>query len=136
MAKEKELRRLGQSFKFLENEVLGVLLYGSKAKGKETPRSDTDICIVLGEKELEKIKNILKEIWHEVNVEALNLDVKVFEELPLHLKANIIKHHEILLSRSKPGLYEYFYKFRKLWKDQKHRQTLTKEEKRRILATH
>jgi len=40
----------------------------------------------------------------------------------------VIKNHEIIYTRDILDFYEYLYFFRKLWKDQEHRQKMTKEE--------
>ncbi len=79
------------------------------------------------------MQEIYEAVWRTIDVRGLNLDVKVFEELPLHIQVSIIHHHELLLSKNTSDLYEYFYMYRKRWKDQKHRQKLSKEEKQRLL---
>lgn len=40
----------------------------------------------------------------------------------------VIENHEIVYTRDLLDFYEYLYFFRKLWKDQEHRQKMTKEE--------
>lgn len=112
-----------KDFEFIKNKVLAVLLYGSYAIGKETPRSDIDICLVTP-----KIKDknkLLKEVWQQIGGKY---DARIFEELPLHIKIGIIKNHKIIFTQNKLDLYEYFYFYRKLWNDQKNRQTMTKKE--------
>jgi hypothetical protein len=34
------------------------------------------------------------------------------------MKMEVIENHEVVFCRDLPELYEYFYFFRKLWKDQ------------------
>lgn len=130
MVRRATLRR---KFGFLEDKVLGILLFGSRVQEKETPRSDTDICLVLGTRDPSVMRNIYASVWRNVNVSSLNLDVKIFEELPLHIQMDIIQHHGILLTKHKADLYEYFYMYRKRWNDQKHRQKLSKEERQHLL---
>jgi predicted nucleotidyltransferase len=55
-------------------------------------------------------------------------DVRIFEELPLHIQIQIIENHEIIHAKDIYEMYEYFYHFRKLWEDQASRQHVTKEE--------
>ncbi len=50
------------------------------------------------------------------------------EELPLYMKLQVIGAHKVVFCRDLPGLYEYFYFYRKIWEDQKHRQEMDKEE--------
>ncbi len=123
MVEQKDLKK---DFAFLKNKVLGILVYGSYATEKATPRSDIDICVVLGKGK--DISKRLKEIWEKVNVNKKNYDVKTFEELPLHIQIEIIKKNKIVYTKDKPELYEYFYFYRKLWKDQEHRQMISKKE--------
>ncbi|MDP2766598.1 MAG: nucleotidyltransferase domain-containing protein, partial [Candidatus Methanoperedens sp.] len=113
------------SFLFGKKEVLAVLLYGSVVKGEETSRSDIDVCIVApGSKKNE----LLKEIYRKLDVISKKYDVRIFEELPLHIQIQIIQNHEIIYSKDIYEMYEYFYNFRKLWEDQASRQIVTKEE--------
>jgi predicted nucleotidyltransferase len=118
-----DIERLRKDFEFLENEVLAVVVYGSRAKGEETGRSDTDICIVAPNVNASKIYKVTL---------RLDYDIKIFELMPLYLKAQVIQHHEIIYSRDVLDFYEYLYFFRKLWKDQEHRQHITKEEALRM----
>jgi len=46
----------------------------------------------------------------------------------------VIDEGVVVYAKDVPELYEYFYSFRKRWEDQKHRQTLSKEEARELLA--
>ena len=108
----------------LEKDVLGVLIYGSYAKKETTPRSDIDICIVIGSLSSPgEMRKLLSIVWRNVNINKKNYDVKIFEELPLHIKIEVIEDGKVIIGK-KPEIYEYFYKFRKMWNDQKHRQKL------------
>ncbi|MDK2988166.1 MAG: uncharacterized protein PWQ47_1304, partial [Methanothermococcus sp.] len=49
-------------------------------------------------------------------------DLKIFEELPLYIQINIIKNFKgNVIYGDELELSEYFYKFRKLWRDMEHR---------------
>lgn len=125
MAKNKEIKKLimklQREFAFLRKRVLAILLYGSFLEGRGR---DIDICIVAPKQKSEKI---MSEVWRRIDVAGKRYDVYTFEELPLYMKIGIIERNEIIFG-DKPKLYEYFYFFRKLWDDQKHRQRLTKKE--------
>lgn len=97
-----------------DSRVLGILLYGSYATSEENVRSDIDVCIVAPAAKKD-LRGFLKFVWQNVNTSKY--DVKVFEELPLYIKASIIKKH-IAVYIKDYGLYEYFYFYRKLWNDQ------------------
>ena len=63
----------------------------------------------------------MKEIFRKVDVHGKKYDVFIFEELPLYIKAEIIKNNEIVFGDA-GEFYEYFYFVNKLWEDQKYRQ--------------
>ncbi len=72
--------------------------------------------------------DVLMKVFREVNVVSKDYDVHIFEELPLHIQMDIIENHEVIFTKDKYGMSEYFYRYRKLWGDQKHRNTMTEEE--------
>lgn len=49
------------------------------------------------------------------------------------MKMEVIENHLIVICEDIPELFEYFYQLRKLWKDQEHRNRLTREEINSIL---
>jgi hypothetical protein len=108
-----------------EKQIFGILLFGSVIYDKQTNRSDIDICIVAPKEEAEVL---LSFIWEKVNVKAHNYDVRIFSNLPLYIKIQIIKDGLLIYSTNKFDLYEYFYFYRKIWQDQKHRQELSRDE--------
>jgi hypothetical protein len=117
---------LEKDFSFLKHKnVLAVLLFGSGAKREESKKSDIDICIVAPN--CSRL-DLLREIYRNLDVHGKNYDVRIFEDLPLYIKIQIIEDNEIIFTKDVYELYEYFYFFRKLWEDQAHRQKLTREE--------
>lgn len=67
-------------------------------------------------------------VYRHVDVYSKNYDVRVFEALPLYLKAQVMDNHNVIYARDVCELHEYFYFARKPWDDQRARQALTKEE--------
>lgn len=130
MVKKNKLEGLKEEFLFLENEALGVLLFGSSANRSRTKKSDVDICIVAPK---QKPRSILSLVHQKIDVYKKKYDVCTFEELPLYMKAEVLRNHKIIVSKDLPELYEYFYFYHKLWDEQKHRQEITKEEVLKIL---
>ncbi len=124
MDKEEVKRRVKKDFEPLLDDVLGILLYGSLAAGEGSERSDIDISIVAPviDDKIGFSRRILS------NVRDVRYDVRVFELMPLYLKAEVVENGEIIYTKNIFKLYEYFYYFRKIWEDQKHRQKLSKKE--------
>lgn len=103
--------------KMEKGEIEAVLLYGSYAENEQTARSDIDICVVAPKlKTSKEFSSLLGQIWRKID--ASKYDARIFEELPLYIKMEVIKRHLVIFSRSIPELHYYFYHYRKLWQDQ------------------
>lgn len=100
------------------------MLYGSWARGDASERSDIDICIVAPE-----IPDKAA-LWREAISELRDsrYEVQIFELMSLYMKMAVIEGGVVVYSRDVPDLYEYFYPFRSIWEDQKHRQMLSRDE--------
>jgi len=124
MDKEEVKRRVKKDFEPLLDDVLGILLYGSLVAGDDSERSDIDISIVAPtiDDKIGFSRRILS------NVRDTRYDVRVFELMPLYLKAEVMEKGEVVYTKNIFKLYEYFYYFRKIWDDQKRRQKLSKNE--------
>jgi len=122
MAK-KTIEEIKKELNWLRNieTIHSVLIFGSYLRDKN-PR-DIDICLVtLG-------KNLDLETYGEITMRTPRYyDVTVFEELPLYMKICVIENNIILFSRDKHELYEYFYRYRKIWRDQRYRNRMTKHD--------
>ena len=107
---KKFFQRLKEDFKEFSLDCSGILLYGSYARGEETKRSDIDICLVMPS------KHVLNKVLSKLGGKY---DIKVFEELPLYIRINIIKNHVKIYAKDELDLY--FYNQMKIWKDMEHR---------------
>jgi len=65
-----------------------VLLFGSAAKGELSKRSDIDIALV-GPRNRRVLLGVFERIGGKY-------DLKIFEDLPLYIKIDIIKKHQII----------------------------------------
>ena len=109
-----------------------VVLFGSYATGKADIRSDIDIAIITREKDRKKAM----ELWKKALGKAPdNYDIKIFELLPLHIKASLFKNYKVVFG-NRLDISEYFYEFRKLWNDMKYRfeENQFKSGKEKIMA--
>lgn len=119
------------SFLFKNENILAILLYGSVLRGEESPRSDIDICIVAPFSK--KKKDLINKINRNLDVFSKKYDIRLFEELPLYIQAQIIQAHQIIYVKDIYELFEYFYYFRKIWEEQAPRNKVTDEELSHIL---
>ncbi|MHA1783110.1 MAG: nucleotidyltransferase domain-containing protein [Promethearchaeota archaeon] len=106
-------------------KILGIMLFGSQVSEMQTNRSDIDVCVVAPEEDPHELFSLILE---RIDISSKRYDVKFFENLPLYIKIRVIERGVVVYSPNELDLYEYFYRFRKLWADQKHRQELSRED--------
>lgn len=83
--------------------ILAVLLFGSRARGEETAASDFDVCLVLcsgSDSHDEQIRTRLEYLPTD------ELDVRIFQQLPLYIRRRVLKEGKILYCRDLDRLYE------------------------------
>lgn len=113
-SKEMEVAsQLKKDFKEFRESCMGILLFGSYAGEEPTKRSDIDVCMV------KPSEGILDDVLGKLGGKY---DIKVFENLPLYVKIEVIMHHEVIYG-DELDISEYFYFFRRLWRDMEHRIT-------------
>ncbi|MFV9677834.1 MAG: nucleotidyltransferase domain-containing protein [Methanosarcinales archaeon] len=105
------MEHLKKDFRDFKGRCRGILLFGSYVEGEQTKRSDIDVCVV------NPSKGVLNDISGKLGGKY---DIKVFDNLPLYIKLEIIRHHVVVYG-NESNLSEYFYFFRKLWQDMEHR---------------
>ncbi len=127
MVKKELVNQIYNDFSYVieEKDILGILLYGSYSTSKNTNRSDIDICIVAPNEDFHQLISFLLQ---NINVNVNKYDIRLFNELPLYIKIHVIEDGILIYSSNELDLYEYFYIYRKLWEDQKHRQEISKED--------
>ncbi|GJL64835.1 MAG: hypothetical protein NPIRA04_34890 [Nitrospirales bacterium] len=86
-----------------DERVLAILLYGSQARGDAHARSDTDVCLVLDpdydvpDEQINVRLNYLS---------SFDLDLHVFQALPLPVRSRVLKDGEVLFCRNSDQLYD------------------------------
>ncbi len=86
-----EIEELVKKLKVFK-EVKAVYLFGSVAKGKATPLSDIDICVIT-DKASEEIKAEISCLSSE------KIEICLFEDLPMNLRVRIFKEGKVLFMR-------------------------------------
>jgi len=130
------IKSIKEDFEFLKQDkrVLSLLLFGSKANKKDHSKSDADICIVAPDQDQENREQILSKISRNLDTKNKNYDIHFFKELPLYIKIKVMNNHRIIFTQDKLEMHEHFYQYRKLWKDQKKRNTMTKEQLKKPIS--
>lgn len=143
---KKNIKTIKDDFLWINEEenILSILIFGSVVKNQNHKKSDIDIVLVAPGLshfyyDCKNITNgpvdaskVLRSVFRNIDTVTKKYDVHLFEELPLYMKIDIIKNHVIVLTKDKYGMYEYFHHYRKLWNDQRHRNTMSKKA---ILST-
>ena len=73
-------------------DVVAIYLFGSYAKGEQTPMSDVDIAVILDKPTSESEADVGSMATPEI-------DVVLFHRLPLHIKFEVFKHGKELCER-------------------------------------
>ena len=81
------------------NKVEAIYLFGSQATGKARPYSDTDICVILTEGTLQKVKTDI------LSYSSSKIEISIFSELPLYIRYRIFKEGKPLFVRKKLNIH-------------------------------
>ena len=95
---EDKVKKLAMLFES-EKRVLVAYLFGSYARGLETPRSDVDIAVLLSEvpeRPLEYYLHLEREL---AKVLEMDVDLVFLNDAPPLLKYQVIKYGRLLFSR-------------------------------------
>jgi predicted nucleotidyltransferase len=84
-------------------EVLAVILFGSAARGEETPASDIDICLVLRPGKYASGALTRKVLDYAAE---FPVDVHIYQRLPIYIRARVLKDGEVLFSKDDGTLYD------------------------------
>lgn len=105
--------QISKDFDFLKSRLKGIILFGSYADESDTLRSDIDICLVAGKSDIKEIFNMVLE-----SDVTEKYDIKIFETLPVYMKAEVLESAVIIWAYDEPELSYYLYKNRRLVDDQ------------------
>lgn len=83
-------------------DVLAVIVFGSRARGDASPRSDLDVCLVLGAGPTSDIAIGRKRLDY---LAEADVDLVVFQQLPLAVRSRILKEGSVVFVRDEPALY-------------------------------
>jgi len=115
MLSKKLFEKIKKDLESLSN--YNVVLYGSILSPYFSNSSDIDVCVITMNKNASYNKNLWFSLFSKVEEKY---DLRVFELMPLFLKIEIIENHKILFG-DKLEISEYFYFYRKIWRDMERR---------------
>ena len=79
--------------------VIAVILYGSTARGRHTPLSDIDLCVVTG-------PDLTAGEWESImSRSGPALDIAIFRDLSPALRYRVIREGKILLNRDPAAMH-------------------------------
>lgn len=97
-----------------DSSVLAVLMFGSAARSEHGPASDVDICLVLRPEALRELGMSDKRLEY---LAQFDLDVQVFQQLPLPVRRRILKEGRVLLTKDDDALYGLAYRTAQAFED-------------------
>lgn len=97
-----------------DDDVLAVILFGSAARGDQTPTSDVDVCLVLQPGKYSPLALSRKKLAY---LKGGDLDVHIFQQLPLYIRRRVLKEGKVLCERDTDTLYELAFRTAQAFED-------------------
>ena len=97
-----------------DTDVLAVLLFGSVARGEQTPTSDVDVCVVLQPRKYDALSLSRKKLAYLTHSD---LDVHVFQQLPLYIRRRVLKEGKVVLEKDADALYALAFRTAQAFED-------------------
>jgi predicted nucleotidyltransferase len=98
-------------------DVLAVFLFGSHVRREATSRSDVDICLVLASADGAPRDGTRAQLAY---LSEFDLDVAVFQRVPLAMRSRILKDGKLLFVRDEDALYALAIRTVRAWGDFRH----------------
>ena len=96
-----------------DKDMLAVAVFGSYARQEK--HRDIDICLIL-QKKTGNLKMSKKKLEY-MKIAKNNLDIHVFQQLPLYVRHRILKEGKIIFCKNKDKLYDIAIDFIKEYED-------------------
>jgi len=89
-----------------DNRLLALFLFGSRAREDDYKGSDMDICLIMKPDSYTSIKLSQKRLEYAT---LFDMDIQVFQQLPIYIKMRIIKEGRLLYCRNEDELYQIIF---------------------------
>ena len=93
-----------------DKDVLAIIIFGSRARDDAGPTSDLDVCIVLQPKDYDDLKLSRKRLEYLKGVSIPDLDMQIYQQLPLYIRKRILKEGKTLFCRDEDVLYKVAFR--------------------------
>jgi predicted nucleotidyltransferase len=103
MNKINELARVAK----LDEEILALILFGSITRQENLNYSDVDICLILKHQDYSSKYLSYKKLKY---LKEFNLDIQIFQQLPIYIKKRIIGEGKILFCKDEDEVYKIAFK--------------------------
>jgi len=100
-----------------DDELVAVILFGSRARHEAGPISDVDICLVLRPGKYDALTLSRKKLDYLKDSDA---DIHIFSQLPLYIRRRVLKEGKILMCHDEDALYEIAFRTAQAFEDFKH----------------
>lgn len=107
MKERKEIKGIVTALK-KDPEILAIILYGSSARGENTPVSDIDICVVLMPGVRSALDLSRKKLAFASHFSG---HISIFQQLPIYIRQRVLKEGKVLFSKDTDALYEVAFAF-------------------------
>lgn len=97
----KELKKISEKARN-DGDVLAVMLFGSYARNEKF--SDIDVCVVLKQGKFDHLFLSKKRL--EYLTAFPNMDIQIFQQLPLYIKMRVLKEGKTIFCRNEDLLYD------------------------------
>lgn len=101
-----------------DEDILAVMLYGSRVNEdrKQTSDSDLDICLILDQDKTRKasskgdVSPSRKRLDYLSEINPERIDIHIFQQLPIYIRKKILKEGKLEYCGDKDGLYGLAYR--------------------------
>jgi len=100
-----------------DEQILAVFLFGSSARNENCKESDIDICFLMEDGSYNSAQLFQKRMDY---LKLFNMDIQIFQQLPLYIRIRIIKEGKVLFCRNEDRLYETAFRALREFSDFEH----------------